>query len=384
MAKKKSSTPAEEHLLLPAPPSTLPIVDTHTHVASTYEYYRGRYKEGKYTDVYAFLRHSQGFLILPTDRFTPKRPNEHRITPNEKHVQTPTTANANEDANGNTNDSTSDQHERRCGRRRSELPPGGNYDDVRAASLVDVLGATALLSPCAPPLQRGMWAGCLIQGDVGDAPSLQLPQQRTTWQVRIDDAIASQVTRRRAARSGWRRPAQPSSAVQRPRLSDLVCVMQETLTTGAVNTCTAARARRLPFADACAHPFPLSSTPADTSAADTHLPTLVALRCLSWMAACPSGRGADRRRGRPQTVDGSADAVGALWAPNRRASPPGSYDDAASNTALARLPPLVPTKRLRGHRTSNDHHCGCLLLLPSLRLQRRTSAINVFTHPVVV
>jgi hypothetical protein len=56
MAKKKSSTPAEEHLLLPAPPSTLPIVDTHTHVASTYEYYRGRYKEGKYTDVYAFVR----------------------------------------------------------------------------------------------------------------------------------------------------------------------------------------------------------------------------------------------------------------------------------------------------------------------------------------
>jgi hypothetical protein len=56
MAKKKSSTPAEEHLLLPAPPSTLPIVDTHTHVASTYEYYRGRYKEGKHTDVYAFVR----------------------------------------------------------------------------------------------------------------------------------------------------------------------------------------------------------------------------------------------------------------------------------------------------------------------------------------
>ncbi|KAF8186409.1 hypothetical protein BJ912DRAFT_1143989 [Pholiota molesta] len=50
----------------------------------------------------------------------------------------------------------------------SELPPGGNDDDERAASLVDVLGATALLSPCAPPLQRGMWAGCLIQGDVGD------------------------------------------------------------------------------------------------------------------------------------------------------------------------------------------------------------------------
>lgn len=56
MAKKKSSTPGEENLLLPAPPSTLPIVDTHTHVASTYEHYRGRYKAGKYTDVYEFVR----------------------------------------------------------------------------------------------------------------------------------------------------------------------------------------------------------------------------------------------------------------------------------------------------------------------------------------
>jgi len=55
MAKKKSSTPTEDNLLLPTPPSTLPIVDTHTHLASTFDYYRGRYKEGKYTDVYAFL-----------------------------------------------------------------------------------------------------------------------------------------------------------------------------------------------------------------------------------------------------------------------------------------------------------------------------------------
>lgn len=56
MAKKKSSTPAEEHLLLPTPPSALPIVDTHTHIASTFDYYRARYKEGAHTDVYGFVK----------------------------------------------------------------------------------------------------------------------------------------------------------------------------------------------------------------------------------------------------------------------------------------------------------------------------------------
>ena len=56
MAKKKSSTPAEENLLLPTPPSSLSIVDTHTHVASTFEYYRGRYKQGRYLDVYEFIK----------------------------------------------------------------------------------------------------------------------------------------------------------------------------------------------------------------------------------------------------------------------------------------------------------------------------------------
>ncbi|PPQ74819.1 hypothetical protein CVT26_005453 [Gymnopilus dilepis] len=56
MVKKKSTTPPESSLLLPTPPSSLPTVDTHTHVASTYEFYRGRYKEGKYTDVYEFVK----------------------------------------------------------------------------------------------------------------------------------------------------------------------------------------------------------------------------------------------------------------------------------------------------------------------------------------
>ncbi|KAF8151344.1 hypothetical protein B0H34DRAFT_801104 [Crassisporium funariophilum] len=56
MAKKKSRTPAEEYLLLPTPPSTLGIVDTHTHVASTFENYRQRYKEGQHATVYEFIR----------------------------------------------------------------------------------------------------------------------------------------------------------------------------------------------------------------------------------------------------------------------------------------------------------------------------------------
>jgi TatD DNase family protein len=56
MGKKKPSTPGEEYLLLPTPPSTLSIVDTHTHVASTFSNYRSRYKQGKHQTVYDFVR----------------------------------------------------------------------------------------------------------------------------------------------------------------------------------------------------------------------------------------------------------------------------------------------------------------------------------------
>ena len=56
MPKKKSSTPGEEYLLLPSPPSNFSIVDTHTHVASTFEFYRTRYKQGKHQTVYDFVR----------------------------------------------------------------------------------------------------------------------------------------------------------------------------------------------------------------------------------------------------------------------------------------------------------------------------------------
>ncbi|KAF5322647.1 hypothetical protein D9619_000245 [Psilocybe cf. subviscida] len=60
MAKKKgSSTPHETTLLMPAPPTTLPIVDTHTHVASTYEAYVARYKSKR--------EEGQGQWIDPAD-----------------------------------------------------------------------------------------------------------------------------------------------------------------------------------------------------------------------------------------------------------------------------------------------------------------------------
>ena len=52
---KKHSTPPEETLLLPKPPTLLPIVDTHTHVAATFEHYRRRYKQGKYKNVFEFI-----------------------------------------------------------------------------------------------------------------------------------------------------------------------------------------------------------------------------------------------------------------------------------------------------------------------------------------
>ncbi|KAI0356133.1 hypothetical protein OH77DRAFT_1436334 [Trametes cingulata] len=61
MGKKKSSVPAEEHLLLPQHPDrphaqATPIVDTHTHLLSTFSLYRNKYKEGKHETVYDFVR----------------------------------------------------------------------------------------------------------------------------------------------------------------------------------------------------------------------------------------------------------------------------------------------------------------------------------------
>lgn len=59
--KSKSSVPDEVHLLLPQHaerphPATTPIVDTHTHLLSTYSFYRSKYKRARYTTVYDFVR----------------------------------------------------------------------------------------------------------------------------------------------------------------------------------------------------------------------------------------------------------------------------------------------------------------------------------------
>ncbi|PFH45612.1 hypothetical protein AMATHDRAFT_8907 [Amanita thiersii Skay4041] len=58
MGKKKSTTPSEDLLLLPAhsTASAAPIVDTHTHLVSTFTAYRTRYRTGKYENVFDFLR----------------------------------------------------------------------------------------------------------------------------------------------------------------------------------------------------------------------------------------------------------------------------------------------------------------------------------------
>ncbi|KAJ8089492.1 hypothetical protein PM082_014746 [Marasmius tenuissimus] len=58
MGKKKSSI-TEDKLFLPAHPtssSSVSIVDTHTHLASTYETYRNKFKTAKYETVYDFVR----------------------------------------------------------------------------------------------------------------------------------------------------------------------------------------------------------------------------------------------------------------------------------------------------------------------------------------
>jgi len=49
-------TLGEVWLRLPKPPSAAPIVDTHTHLASTFEAYRQRYKACKYQTVFDFVR----------------------------------------------------------------------------------------------------------------------------------------------------------------------------------------------------------------------------------------------------------------------------------------------------------------------------------------
>lgn len=64
MAKKKNTTPGEEHLLLPTHPARVerpetehePTVDTHTHLLSTFTAYQGTYKPGKHQTIWEFVR----------------------------------------------------------------------------------------------------------------------------------------------------------------------------------------------------------------------------------------------------------------------------------------------------------------------------------------
>jgi TatD DNase family protein len=58
MGKLKTTILSEDFLLLPShsTASNAPIVDTHTHLASTFAAYRSRYKTGRYEDVFEFIR----------------------------------------------------------------------------------------------------------------------------------------------------------------------------------------------------------------------------------------------------------------------------------------------------------------------------------------
>ena len=57
MGKKSKSIPIpEETLQLLTPPTSYPIVDTHTHLHSTFEAYKKTYPDGKYKDAWEFVR----------------------------------------------------------------------------------------------------------------------------------------------------------------------------------------------------------------------------------------------------------------------------------------------------------------------------------------
>jgi len=56
MPKKKSSAASEEALLVPTPPTTAKIVDTHAHLVHTFEAYQAKYKDGQHKDIYSFMR----------------------------------------------------------------------------------------------------------------------------------------------------------------------------------------------------------------------------------------------------------------------------------------------------------------------------------------
>jgi hypothetical protein len=56
--KSRTATPPEENLVLPAHSSayTTPIIDTHTHISSTYSLYRSKYPQANHTTLFDFMR----------------------------------------------------------------------------------------------------------------------------------------------------------------------------------------------------------------------------------------------------------------------------------------------------------------------------------------
>lgn len=57
MGKNNKKDPSEDSLILPDHPghTIAPIVDTHTHLLSTFSAYKQKYKEGKYETLYDFV-----------------------------------------------------------------------------------------------------------------------------------------------------------------------------------------------------------------------------------------------------------------------------------------------------------------------------------------
>jgi hypothetical protein len=57
MGKNNRKGPSEDSLILPDHPrhSTASIVDTHTHLVSTFAAYKQKYKDGKYENIYEFV-----------------------------------------------------------------------------------------------------------------------------------------------------------------------------------------------------------------------------------------------------------------------------------------------------------------------------------------
>jgi TatD DNase family protein len=58
MGKNNRRGPPEDSLIVPDHPRHLtgPIVDTHTHLVSTFAAYKQKYKDGKYESIYDLVR----------------------------------------------------------------------------------------------------------------------------------------------------------------------------------------------------------------------------------------------------------------------------------------------------------------------------------------